>query len=580
MFITLSSFDNFLNYFNEFSFSIILNYTFCFYLIYSFFYPIFGIYSSNFFINKNEYSSKLLNLSTPQIYLMPETSHNKNIMLVIILLALVFFSWRGYTFNFFFGHLSINLNVLRFFSLSIFLFFSAFIIFIKSNRCIAPQFSLILSKILMLILVLNLPLLVSATNFYSSVVIIEFLSSLLFLIIILNVFSIYNDFNIFNFSKIITALISFFWVNTLVSACLFIYLIYIKFSWFTWDYTLPIFVITPPSWYRIDNFLIVYLLIITIFLKCGLPPMLIWKCLLFSITPVSFIGFYIINYYSLIFIFILKLLSVYIFQNTFNYLCSWDLMSFLLIIMLAAVVLASFWSFNYSDWGVFFAISSLFTTSFLLTIHLILLLDYRTAFDTNNNLISYLLMYVIINLILFFLICNFDMFTLVNLVFNFTYRNITSTLLWLNQTGFSKNLVLIIFICLASLPPTTQFIIKLFLISRLQLFHLYAISPIILLYLFLMLIFYFRNSKTILIDYTTSRINYTGNQFHLTNTYNFNIFKFQQQVNSSLGGFLKIQNFNYIAELTLVIVLLLTHTLLLSLSYLNDVFLLNWSLFN
>lgn len=522
-----------------------------------------------FFSQGFEYPLSSNTSSSPNFILrfsLPRNYFTNYILSSLVILVLFFLSWRGYSSILFFGHLLLNLNSIYFIGFSVILFCMATILFFSTATTELFVIPTLIILYMRLILILFLSLIFSTTNLYSSVVVVEFLTSILFLIVVLSTFSGESKPGTFNLPRIITSLLSFFWVNTLVSACLFLLLLYIKTVWLFWDYHLIFYrgTVIYSNW--VLNLSIFLFLVLIIFLKCGLPPMLIWKCLMFSTTPLSFVGFYIINYYFFIFIFILKLFTIYLLQVGFFNFGGWELINLIMLISVSLMLISSVWFFNYPEWGVFFAVSSLLTTSFLFLIYLISVSDCRSVFEFNYVLISYLLLYVSTNFIFFYLLNCLNYWNFSREA-GFNSNDITSTLLCLGRWNLMRALVFTVFASLASLPPTTQFLIKLFLIARLQSFNLYIFSFVLCMYLFYMLIFYFRNSKTVLADYVTTRTNFSNSWLNS---------RFERLFfNSALRCSVKREFLEY----PFLLILILGHFVTLSIGFTGEVLTLNWVIF-
>jgi len=170
-------------------------------------------------------------------------------------------------------------------------------------------------------------LLFFSNSIFTAIFIIEVLSALIFLLLTTSTFSttfFYRNLN-FSFggffqnstpSTHLTSIIFFFWTSLLASLSLFIFLILFFMKISTFDYYLMehIFLyLVQISHYRDMSALVIvwFVLMFSIFLKCGIAPLFLWKPTFFKGLPIYTIFFYITFFYFFIFLFFITLLSSY-----------------------------------------------------------------------------------------------------------------------------------------------------------------------------------------------------------------------------------------------------------------------------
>lgn len=112
-------------------------------------------------------------------------------------------------------------------------------------------------------------------------------------------------------------LLFFFWVTLIASLALFLFLIffYLKFLTFDWNVTeaLVFYVITIADLQTLFSISFVWLvLLLCVFLKCGIVPFYLWKPTVFKGMSISVLFFYIYVYYFALFFFFLVLLVNYL----------------------------------------------------------------------------------------------------------------------------------------------------------------------------------------------------------------------------------------------------------------------------
>ena len=166
-----------------------------------------------------------------------------------------------------------------------------------------------------------------SNSIFTSIFIIEVLSTLIFLLIITSTFSTTFFYRNINFSHghlfqqstpqtYLQSLLFFFWVSLISSLnlflfCLFFYPKILTLYWFLVEFifvylttvsSLKDLIFIGMSW---------FILIFCLFLKCGIAPLYIWKPTFFKGIPLHTIFFYICFFYFFLFIFIIHLLTSY-----------------------------------------------------------------------------------------------------------------------------------------------------------------------------------------------------------------------------------------------------------------------------
>lgn len=170
-------------------------------------------------------------------------------------------------------------------------------------------------------------LLFYSNNFFTVVFFIEILTGLTTLLLITSAFSSTYNYQIWNFSKslyfnailpknTLDTLIFFFWMSLVSSLFLFIFIIFFYTHLFTFEFSL-IEVITSHVLHTatFKHFLAITsvstILIIIVFLKCGLVPLYVWKPIVFKGMTLHVIFFYICFYYYFLLMFFIYLFIVY-----------------------------------------------------------------------------------------------------------------------------------------------------------------------------------------------------------------------------------------------------------------------------
>lgn len=214
-----------------------------------------------------------------------------------------------------------------------------------------------------------------SNTIFTSIFIIEVLSTLIFLLLITSTFSstfFYRNLNL-SFGHLfqqstpysyLQSILYFFWVSLLSSLnlflfCLFFYFKLFTFDWYLMEHIFVYFTSTASLKEILSLGMTWFILIFCIFLKCGIAPLYIWKPTFFKGIPFYTIFFYICFFYFFLFLFIIHLLTSY-FSEIF-YFYSVITLLFLVsgLVMLLFIVCESYY------FKAFLAISSILNSIFV-----------------------------------------------------------------------------------------------------------------------------------------------------------------------------------------------------------------------
>lgn len=166
-----------------------------------------------------------------------------------------------------------------------------------------------------------------SNTIFTSIFVIEVLSTLIFLLLITSTFSssfFYRNLNL-SFGHLfqqstpysyLQSILYFFWVSLLSSLNLFLFCLFFYFKIFTFDWYLMehifIYFTNTASLKEILSLgMTWFVLMFCIFLKCGIAPLYIWKPTFFKGIPFYTIFFYICFFYLFLFLFVIHLLTSY-----------------------------------------------------------------------------------------------------------------------------------------------------------------------------------------------------------------------------------------------------------------------------
>jgi hypothetical protein len=166
-----------------------------------------------------------------------------------------------------------------------------------------------------------------SNSLFTTIFIVEVLSTLIFLLVITSVFStafFYRNLNL-SFGHIfqhstpyayIQSILYFFWISLVSSLNLFVFLIFFFYKVYTLDYYIVehifAFFVSTNSFNEVLSFgLVVFVILFCIFLKCGLAPLYLWKPTFFKGIPLYTVFFYVCFFYFFLFLFFIHFLVSY-----------------------------------------------------------------------------------------------------------------------------------------------------------------------------------------------------------------------------------------------------------------------------
>lgn len=194
---------------------------------------------------------------------------------------------------------------------------------------------------------------------FSTIFVIEVISTILFLLIITSNYSTTFYYNTADLSKgvysqqvfpnsYLQSLLFFFWISLLSSLNLFlcIILLYLKifsFDWFLIEYLFTYFTFTSSMWDLLSITIPWFILIMSVFVKCGIVPFFFWKPIFFKGLPIHMLFIYICYFYFYFFIFIIHLLSVYFSEIYYYYVFIMLVFVILSVVFLIMVLCESYY---------------------------------------------------------------------------------------------------------------------------------------------------------------------------------------------------------------------------------------------
>lgn len=208
-----------------------------------------------------------------------------------------------------------------------------------------------------------------SNSIFTAIFVIEVLSTLIFLLISTSIFSTTFFFKNISFDLkvffkndmpfvFLQSLLFFFWVSLVSSLNLFVFIILFYNNLLTFDYYLIEHVFSYLV--NISSFnsvlfigLTWFLIVFSIFLKCGIVPLFLWKPTFFKGLNFNVLIFYIVFFYFFLFLFFINFLSIYFSCLFYYYSFVTTLFIFLGLISLFFILCESFYV------KTFFAISSI-----------------------------------------------------------------------------------------------------------------------------------------------------------------------------------------------------------------------------
>ena len=218
-------------------------------------------------------------------------------------------------------------------------------------------------------------LLLCSNSIFSTIFVIEVLSTLILLLIVTSTFSSayfyrntkLDEGNLFQQITPFTYLQSilyFFWVSLISSLnlflfCLFFYIKILSFDYYLIEHIFNFFILNSSLKEIVTLSLSWYILIFCIFLKCGIAPLYIWKPTFFKGIPFYTIFIYVCFFYFFLFIFIVHMLTSYFSEVYYFYSLVLVVLVLFGLFMLLAIICETFYLKS------FLAISSLLNSIFV-----------------------------------------------------------------------------------------------------------------------------------------------------------------------------------------------------------------------
>lgn len=363
----------FLNYFNvwSFSFFFVLTYTT---LAFSLLIYLIPITSST---GNTVFSSKFRN----NFYIISGLEVGLFFFTPLIIFSFVNLTFFSPIITAWFGHIIFGGFQTKMLYLISFTFYLLLLLFLSSSYLSSNEiYDFLIAKVNTYYWVLFLFL---SNSLFTVIFVIEVLSTLVFLLITTSVFSTTFFYKNISFdSKIflqnttpfafIQSLLFYFWVSLLSSLNLFVFLIFFYNNVLTLDWFLVEHIFTYVVNVSHNKELLIvglswFFIIFSIFLKCGIVPLFLWKPTFFKGLSFNLLIFYILFFYFFLFLFFINFLSIYL--HSIFYFYSFIILFFVLIglFFLFFILCESFYL------KIFFAVSSILNSLLvmlsLLSIH-------------------------------------------------------------------------------------------------------------------------------------------------------------------------------------------------------------------
>lgn len=359
----------------------------------------------------------------------------------------------------------------------------------------------------------------STLNYYTVIFIIEFLNLLLLNLLLLSWLSTYSSASPSSiFSKtIVSSAVFFFFISVFSSFMLFFSLFLFFILVGSADFNFISIITNFSNFYCLATpymqfFLLntfnhldfLYLIFFTIIVfKLGFPPFLVWKIFLFENSTLLFLVLYNFPYFVLSFLYFIYLIFILLDFSSMTPSNLFQFIGFISFFFFTPFVLKS------NSWGSFFAISSAFTTFFILYM---LFLASSTlggncfggtlqspSVGVFQHYFSFFTAYFFSYLLsLFFFLLLLDSFAVL-----FGYESASSlsrTSLFLVKLDYSlwirgKVLIIFFFFLFSALPPFFPFFAKLIILMSLNFFKMGLFFIFVVSYFYIMLVFYFKFTK-------------------------------------------------------------------------------------
>ena len=237
----------------------------------------------------------------------------------LLLLVLLNNFWVGPVLSVWFGHLLFTAFQVKITYLILATFLFYFVVFTSTSYFTSREiydFTIVTFHFLYWI-----TFLFYANTIFTVIFIIEVLGALIFLLVITSTFSstfFYRNLNL-NYGHLfqqstphtyLQSILYIFWISLISSLNLFLFLLLFYFKiltldWYLVEYIFIYFINTNTTKDIITLSLIWFVLLFSIFVKCGLAPVFIWKPTFFKGLPLYTLFFYITFFYSSFYVFVI-----------------------------------------------------------------------------------------------------------------------------------------------------------------------------------------------------------------------------------------------------------------------------------
>lgn len=328
--------------------------TYFFFLIYNVFLVSFIIYLIPVLTNVQKYNY----FKTKSFFTMIHWTGMMNIITIFIISFYIVNSfWFNSNLSVWFGHLIVfNFN-LKILNINLFVLFLVFYTIISNSYFSSKEiYDYIITIINSFFWV---TLLFFINSIFSTIFIVEVLSTIIFLLIITSNYSTTFYYNTIDLSKgiysqqvfphsYIQSLLFFFWVSLIASLNLFLFitLFFFKiytFDWFLIEHIFNYFILTNSFWDIISLTIPWFIFIFSVFLKCGLVPFFFWKPVFFKGLSFHMLFVYICYFYFYFFLFIIHLLTTYFSEIYYYYLFLMSLILLISVIFLLMILCESYY---------------------------------------------------------------------------------------------------------------------------------------------------------------------------------------------------------------------------------------------
>lgn len=291
----------------------------------------------------------------------------------VLLILLINFSWSCPELSIWFGHAiytNFQTKILTLLGLSFLLFLGVF----TSTTYLSSKeiYDFIITTFSFFYWIM---LLFCSNSIFSTIFVIEVLSTLILLLIVSSTFSstyFYRNTNL-SFGHLfqqstpfsyIQSILYFFWISLISSLnlflfCLFFYIKVLTFDWYLVEHIFNYVILNSSLKEIITLSISWYVLMFCLFLKCGVAPLYIWKPTFFKGIPFYTIFMYVCMFYFFLFLFIIHLLTSYFSEVYYFYAIVSLTFIFIGLIILLLIVCETFYLKS------FLAVSSLLNSLFV-----------------------------------------------------------------------------------------------------------------------------------------------------------------------------------------------------------------------